>query len=150
MGGSIKLQRSIIINAPGEKIWPFLVEPQRIIQWCSPVKVIRLTGPQSAGLGTTFYFEEKACGMMMKLNFTVTEWVLHSSVAFKLTAGNLVNSYSQRYTIVATPSGSCCTCFEEVSLPFGILGTIAGRVRKFTSIHLLDTMLLNLKNTAEL
>ena len=145
----MKLCRSIVIAATGEKIWPFLVEPEKIIKWCTPINIIRLTSQQRVGLGTTFYFEEKAVGRMMKLHFVVTEWVLNQSVAFKMTSGNLVKRYEQRYTIEDIPSGSRCTCFEEVTLPYGVLGILAGQYRRFTSKGLLDRMLLNLKNVVE-
>ena len=85
----------------------------------------------------------------MKLHFVVTEWVLNQSVAFKMTSGNVVKSYEQRYTIETIPSGSRCTCFEEVTLPYGILGKLAVLFRKFTSNRLLDNMLLNLKYAVE-
>jgi len=100
----MKLRRSIIIKATGEKIWPFLVEPEKIIKWCTPINIIRLTSQQSSGLRTTFYFEERAVGRLMKLHFIVTEWVLNRSVAFKMTSGNVVKGYEQRYTIEDIPS----------------------------------------------
>ena len=146
----MKLRRSIIIKATGEEIWPFLVEPEKIIKWCTPINVISHTSQQHSGLRTTFYFEEKAVGRMMKLHFVVTEWVLNRSVAFKMTSGNVVKSYNQRYTIETIPSGSRCTCFEEVTLPYGILGKFAGLFRRFTSNRLLDRMLLNLKYAVEI
>ncbi len=31
----MKVQRSIEIAAPPEKIWPFLVEPEKILKWCN-------------------------------------------------------------------------------------------------------------------
>jgi len=145
----MKLRRSIVIKATRENIWPFLVDPEKIIKWCTPVNVIRHTSPQHSGLRTAFYFEEKAVGRIMKLQFVVTEWVLNRSVAFKMTSGNVVKSYEQRYTIESVPSGSCCTCYEEVTLPYGILGKFAGLFRKFTSNKLLDRMLLNLKYAVE-
>jgi len=145
----MKLRRSIVIKATEEKIWPFLVDPEKIIKWCTPINIIRHTGQQRNGLGASFYFEEKAVGRMMKLHFVVTEWVLNRSVAFKMTSGNVVKSYKQRYTIETVPSGSRCTCFEEVTLPYGILGKFAGLFRRFTSNRLLDSMLLNIKYAVE-
>jgi uncharacterized protein YndB with AHSA1/START domain len=145
----MKLKRSIDIGATQEKIWRFLVEPESIKKWCTPVTEIHYTGKLYGGLGTSFYFEEKAAGRMMKLNFVVTEWVMYRSVAFKMTSGNLVKNYEQRYTIESIPTGTRCTCFEDVKLPYGIIGRLAGLIRRFTSNGLLDGMLLNLKNAAE-
>lgn len=69
----MKVQRSIEIAAPPEKIWPFLVEPDKILKWCITLEKFEYTGEQRSGVGTPFYFEEKAAGGLMKLNFVVTE-----------------------------------------------------------------------------
>jgi len=83
------------------------------------------------------------------MDFLVTEWTANESVAFKMTAGNIVKGYEQRYTIRPVPSGSLFTCFEDVKLPYGILGRAAGLLRRFTSEARLITMLGKLKTLAE-
>lgn len=95
----MKIQKSIEIAAVAEKIWPFLVEPANIVKWCSTVKRILHTSEQRSGLRAPFYFEEKAVGRLMKLHFVVSEWVVNRSVAFKMTSGNLVKGYEQKYTL---------------------------------------------------
>jgi len=100
-------------------------------------------------MGTIFYFEEMALGRLMMMNFVVTEWVVNESVAYRMTSGNIVKGYEQRYTIEATQDGSRFTCFEDVKLPYGILGKVVGLFRRSTSKNLLDEMLLNLKRMAE-
>jgi hypothetical protein len=145
----MKVQRSIVIKAPAEKIWPLLTEPENIIRWCTPVVRILRTGEQHSGLGTTFYFEERAVGRLMKLNFVVTEWISNQTVTFKMTSGNLVKGYQQRYTLETTPAGIKVSCFENVILPFGILGKFAGLFRIPVSNGLLTRMLIELKVLAE-
>ena len=145
----LKIQKSIEIKAVAEKIWPLLAEPANIIKWCSPVKRIFRTGKQRSGLGTTFYFEERAVGQLMKLNFVVTEWVVNRSVTFKMTSGNLVKGYEQRYTLETIPTGLRVTCFEKVKLPFGILGKFAEIFRRPVSEGHLERMLAELKIMGE-
>ncbi len=145
----MKIHRSIEIAAKAEKIWPFLVEPERILEWCIPIKTIRHTSEQRDGIGTLFYFEERAIGRLMKLNFIVTEWIVNERVAFKMTSGNVVKGYEQRYTIVASSSGSRLTCAEDIKLPYGILGKIAGLFRRSISEAHLEHMLAKLKNVVE-
>jgi hypothetical protein len=145
----MKINRSIDIYAPGKTIWPFLVEPERISKWCLPAKKFDRNSVQQNGIGTTFYFEERAAGRLMKLNFVVTEWVINKSVAFKMTDGNFVTGYEQRYTIENTGSVSRCTCFEYVKLPYGIIGHTALLLRRHFSEKLLDAMLSRLKILAE-
>jgi uncharacterized protein YndB with AHSA1/START domain len=145
----MRIQKSIEIKAVAEKIWPLLSEPANIAKWCSPAKKMRRTNEQHTGLGTTFYFEERAVGRLMKLNFIVTEWFENHSVTFKMTSGNLVKGYEQRYTLETTKTGIRVTCFEKVKLPFGILGKCFGLFRRpFSEGHLVR-MLAELKVMGE-
>ena len=145
----MKLQKSIAIAAAPEKIWPLLVEPEGIKQWCGPVQRIFYTSEQHGGMGTPFYFEERAVGRLMKLHFVVTEWVVNRSVAYKMTSGNLVKGYEQRYTLESAPTGIRVTCFENVILPFGLLGKFIELFRRPVSEAHLEGMLVNLKSLAE-
>jgi hypothetical protein len=145
----MKIHRSIEIGATNKKIWPFLIDPEKILKWCAPAKKFDRTGEQQGGLGTTFYFEERAAGRLMKLHFVVTEWVVNERVAFKMTSGNVVKGYEQRYLIETIPSGSRCTCYEDVKLPYGIFGQFALLFRRRFSEGLLDVMLGKLKVLAE-
>ena len=58
----------------------------------------------------------------MKLYFVVTEWNFNRSFAFTMIAGDLVKGYEQKYTLLPTLRGTKLTCFENVTLPFGIHG----------------------------
>ncbi len=145
----MKIQSSINIAAREEKIWPFLVEPEKTIKWAVTLKKINFTSDQHSGLNTSFYFEERAVGVLMKLHLITTEWVFGKSVAFQMTSGNFVRGYQQRYTIEPTPAGSLFTCFEDVKLPYGILGKFAGLFRRSRSQSHLRHMLVALKCLAE-
>ncbi len=145
----MKIHRSIAIAAVAEKIWPFLVEPEKILKWCITIEKLRHTSEQRGGLRTPFYFEERAAGRLMKLNFVFTEWVANQSVAFRMTSGNLVRGFEQRYTIEAIPLGSRFTCTEDIKLPYGILGKVAGLFRRSVSEAHLEHMLVKLKSLAE-
>jgi hypothetical protein len=88
-------------------------------------------------------------GRLMKLNFIVTEWVVNKSVSFKMTSGNFVKGYEQRYTLETIPFGVKVTCFENVTLPFGILGKFAELFRRAVSEGHLERMLAELKTLGE-
>jgi hypothetical protein len=125
-----------------------LVEPENILKWC-PVEVIRYSGVQHTGINTRFYFEERAIWRLLKMNFVVTEWVVNKCVAFKMTSGDFVKGYEQRYTIESASKGNLFTCVENVKMPYGFLGKIGGLMRQSISEGRLDTMLLKLKVKAE-
>ena len=145
----MKVQKSIKVAAPPEKIWPFLVEPEKILKWCITFLKFEHTSDQNNGVGKTFYIEEKAGGPLMKLNFKITEWMENEKVAFRMTSGSFVKDYFQSWTIQAIPSGSRFTFAEEVVLPYGIIGKIMGSVAQRGSEATVGKMLYKLKSLAE-
>ena len=145
----MKVQKSIEIAAPPDKIWPFLIEPEKILKWCITFLKFEYTGEQRSGVGTTFYLEEKAGGPLMKLNFRITEWVENERVAFSMISGTFVKGYEQSWTVEATPSGSRFTFTEEVKLPYGIIGKIMGLFAQRGSEATVGKMLSELKSLAE-
>ena len=145
----MKVQKSIEITVPPEKIWPFLVEPDKILKWCITFVKFEYTSEQHSGVGATFYLEEKAGGPLMKLNFRITEWIENEKIAFIMTSGNFVKDYNQSWTVQAIPSGSRFTFMEEVMLPFGIIGKIMGPVAQHGSEATVEKMLPKLKNLVE-
>jgi len=146
----MRVERSIEIAAPPEKIWPFLVEPDKILKWCITFQKFEYAGGQRSGVGTPLYIEEKAVPMpLMKLNFTVTDWAENKKLAFKMSSGTGVKSYEQSWNIESTPSGSRFTFMEEVELPFGILGKFIGVVGQRSSVATVGKMLPILKSQAE-
>ncbi len=146
----MRVERSIEIAAPPEKIWPYLVEPEKILKWCITFKKFEYTSEQRSGVGTPFYIEEKAGPIpLMKLNFKVTEWVENERLAFSLTSGTGVKGYEQKWIEEATPTGSRFTFMEDVELPFGIIGKLMGLVGRRSSEAHVREMLVKLKSLAE-
>jgi uncharacterized protein YndB with AHSA1/START domain len=145
----MNVQGSIDIAAPPNKIWPFLVEPEKIMKWCITYQKFEYTGDKRSGVGSTFYVEEKAGGPLMKLNFTATDWVENQKLALKMTSGNFVKGYEQKMTLEPTPSGSKFTFAEDVKLPYGVIGSIIGFLGKSSSQAHVKEALNKLKNLAE-
>jgi len=146
----MRVQRSVEIAAPPEKIWPFMVEPEKILKWCITFRKFEYSGDQRSGVGTTIYIEEKAGPMpLMKLNFTVTEWAENERLAFSITSGSSIKGYDQRWTIETTPSGSRFTFMENFELPFGIIGKLIGPLAQRSSGATVGKMLAKLKSLSE-
>ena len=145
----MKVQRSVEIFAPPEKIWPFLIEPEKIMKWFSLLKKFEYTGEKRAGIGTTFYYEEKSGGQNMKLNYKVTDWTENKKLAFGVTSGSLKKD-DQVWSIEATPTGSKFAMFEDLEMPMGILGKIIGATIGGNMIGgNMEKILTNLKKSVE-
>ena len=145
----MRVQRSIEIAAPPEKIWPFLVEPDKILKWFYLLQKFEYTSEQRSGVGTPFYYEEKSAGRLMKFNFKVTEWVENERLAFVMTSGSLKKD-DQVWSMEVTPSGSRFTLTEDIEMPWGVIGKIMGAlfVSRMVGKHL-EEMLTKLKSLAE-
>jgi uncharacterized protein YndB with AHSA1/START domain len=145
----MRVQRSIEIAAPPQKIWPFLVEPEKILKWFNLLRKFEYTGDKRSGVGTTFYYEEKSGGQLMKLNYAVTEWAENKKLAFSVTSGSLKKD-DQVWSIEAIPSGSRFTMFEDLEMPMGIIGKIIGALFGGMMIGKnMEKILANLKSLAE-
>ena len=145
----MKVQRSVEIAAPPEKIWPFLIEPEKIMKWFNLLQKFEYTGDTRSGAGTTFYYEEKSGGQLMRLNYKVTEWTENKKLAFSVTSGSLKKD-DQVWSIEALPSGSKFTMFEDLEMPMGIIGKIIGATFGSRMIGKnMEKILANLKRMAE-
>jgi len=145
----MRVQKSIEIAAPPEKIWPFFTNPDKILQWSITFKKFEYTGEQRSGVGTPIYIEEKAGGPLMKMNFQVTEWTENRKLAMKMTSGPMMKSYEQQWTLEPSPGGATFTFAEEIELPLGAIGRLMGRMVEGSSRAFVDRMLPRLKSLAE-
>ena len=145
----MKVERSIEMLAPPEAIWPLLTDPERILKWFNLLRRFEYTGDRREGVGTTFYYEEKSGGRLMKLNYVVTEWSQNQKLAFRVTSGSLKKD-DQVWSIEAILSGSRFTMFEDLEMPLGIVGKIVGLLFGGMMIgRSMEKILANLKRMAE-
>jgi uncharacterized protein YndB with AHSA1/START domain len=145
----MKIERSIEIAAPPERIWPYFIEPKRILQWSITFREFQFAGEQQRGVGTSLYIEEKASGPLMKMNFEIIEWVENERIRLKMISGAPLKSYEQLWTLEPTDAGSVFTFFEEIVFPLGILGKLIGSVGKGSSYKLVAEMQSKLKSLVE-
>ncbi len=144
----MKGQRSIEIAAPPEKVWPFLAEPEKVLQWYFLLRKFEYTGEQR-GVGAPLYYEERASGQTIKLNCVVTEWAKNEKLAFKMNSGTMMKSYEERWTVEATPSGSRFTLIYKGELSYGILGKLMGAMGQRSSDAHVKEILDRLKSLVE-
>jgi uncharacterized protein YndB with AHSA1/START domain len=144
----MKVQKSIEIMAPPENIWPFMTEPEKIRGWYTPLQEFKYTGDRPGEVGTPLFFQEKVATGIMKLDCEVTENKKNESFAFKMTSGNMMKSYEERWLVEATPSGSRFTFTEQGEIP-GFGGRLMGPIAQIMSGATVNKMLKTLKSQVE-
>ena len=145
----MKVERSVEIAASPEKIWPFLVEPEKILQWYIPLQRFEYSSEQRSSIGAPLCFEEKVAGRLMKLSCVVTEWVENERFAFRMTSGSMMKRYEERWTVATTSSGSKFTFMEQGELPYGIVGKVIEPLAQRMSGSTIDKILVKLKSLVE-
>ena len=145
----MRIERSIEAAASPQRVWPLLVEPEKIVRWFTLLEKFEYTGDQRRGAGTTFHYEERSGRRLMKLDYRVTDWVENGRLAFSLVSGPLPKD-DQVWRIEVVPNGSKVTLEENLELPGGVFGKLllAMVVGRTIGKHL-DEMLVNLKTLAE-
>ncbi len=145
----MKAQESIDIAAPPAKIWPFLIDPHKVMQWCITFRKFEYCGEQRSGAGAPVYIEEDAGTGLTKMEFVVREWKENEKLALGMVSGANYRSYEQQLVLEPTPTGSRFTYGEEIVLPFGVLGRLIGLAAEQMSRRTLRQMLVKLKALAE-
>ncbi len=145
----MKVSASIEIAASPSKVWPFLVDPERVLKWCVTFKKFEYCGEPRSGPGTPLYIEEDAGNGLTKMDFVVQDWKENERLALRMVSGASYKSYEQYLSLEPTAGGSRFTYTEELVLPYGILGQMIGLIAERMSAKTLRTMLSKLKTLAE-
>lgn len=145
----MKVEKSIEIVQTPSIIWPFLVNPEKIPLWFDTFKKCEYTSEKHAGIGTTYYVEEKVPGPLRKINFKATTWDENEKLTLKMTSGKNVSSYEIRWNIETRSDGTVFHFFEEVGMPFGPIGKILGKIGQRKGERMVEGMLLKLKDLSE-
>lgn len=145
----MKIQRSVETTAPPSRVWPLLVQPVAIRRWFTLLESFEYTSDPPHGVGSTFRYEERSGGRLMKCEYRVTEWAEEERFAFTLVAGPMARD-DQVWRVEPLPAGSRITLEEDVELGGGIFGRMLLKlgVGRMIGGHL-EEMLANLKALAE-
>ncbi len=121
----MQVQMSVDIEAPPEKVWPYLVEPEKAMEWYTMLKKFEYTNGEG-GPDSTFYWEEDVRGKIYSNHFKTTEWVENRVFAYEMTSGNFFKAYSERWEIKPTETGSQFSFLDTQVFPYGFFGKIMG------------------------
>ena len=145
----MEVQKSVAINAPPDRVWTFLSDPERILQWYLPLQRFEYVSDVRREVGAPFRFEEKVAGRVMTLECVVTEWTEPQRFSFEMTSGDMMKSYREAWTVEPTPSGSRFTFAEQGALANRMLDRVAGPLAERMSGATIKKMLAKLKMLAE-
>ena len=144
----MKVEKSIEIAAPPEKIWSLVSQRENLLRWHPRAQRFDFIGEQHSGVGATFYMEGKGDGGAMRSVCEITEWQENKKFAFHEILG-MTKKFDAAFTIEATETGSRLTMLWDTVLPYWIIGKIMLLFFRKQWAKMTDQMLTNIKRLAE-
>jgi len=144
----VKVSMSVDIDAPPERVWPYLVEPEKTKSWYTMLEKFEYTS-DGPGPDSTFYWEEDVRGKIYWNHFRTTEWVENRVFAYEMTSSSFFKSYTERWLIEPTDSGCSFSLNDDMVFPYGLWGKVMGFFGELMAKKSTEQVLQNLKRLAE-
>jgi len=147
-GGTLtRIERSIEIKSPPEKVWPLLLW-ERCAEYNPSIKSVKSTSEKKRGVGATAHVLGKGDGQKFEYDIEVTEYVENDKCAWRTTSGDWTALGSN--ILKPTEAGTELTMMIDYQLPYSLLGKIIDKLRVRKSIERnIETALENIKSIVE-
>jgi len=140
-----RIEKTIEIKAPVEKVWALIFDLERIPEWAKGYTEKEIiTSKQRTGVGTTTHEVGVSFGKPYEKDFIVTEWVEKEKISFKSTSGW---PWHGSWIMKPTEEGTLFTYVADFDLPFK-----AERLREVFGKRyekLIQEWIQNIKNIVE-
>jgi uncharacterized membrane protein len=121
-----RIEKSVDINAPAEKIWP-MVYWDRVPEWMDQIKKAAYTSEYKDRLGATAHVIGEAGGIRAEWDAETTEWVENEKFGWRTFAGSFTGFGSM--TLTPIRAGTKATFLMDYDLPYSFLGKLVDRLR---------------------
>jgi uncharacterized membrane protein len=121
-----KIEKSIDIEAPPEKIWP-MVYWDKIPQWMDIIPKAEFTSKNKDGLGAIAHVNGEAGGIKSEWVAETTEWNENKRFAWRTLSGTFTAFGSM--TLTPTKTGTRATIIMDYDLPYSFLGKLVDKLR---------------------
>ena len=144
----MKVEQSIEIAAPPEKLWPLLFKRDNLLKWHPNAQEFDYIGDQHSGVGAKFYMVGKSGGRPMRSACEITEWQENKKFTFHEIWG-MTKKFETEFSIEPTKGGSRITIVWDTVMPYWVIGQIMLMLFRKQWIKMTDKMLVNIKKLAE-
>jgi len=139
-----KVERSITINAPVEKVFAYIEDPMNELEWIpSLVEVQDVTG---RGVETHFRWAYKMAGMRLEGESTNTEYIPNERIVTQ-SKGDIVSTWT--LTFESHDGGTKLNFVIEYTIPVPVLGKLAEALVLRQNEREADLALANIKDRME-
>ncbi len=139
-----KVKRSILVNAPAEKVYNYLVDYKNQPDWIP--SSVEVWGGSEPGVGQSFKWKYKLAGVLIEGVSTVTELVPNKRMGFK-TKGGVASEW---LLVVDVKDGVTEVELNiEYTIPVPVLGKVAEKIVLKRNEREADLAMENIKEIME-
>ena len=139
-----KVQRTISINAPVEKVFAYIADPMNTPEWVpSMMEVKDVIG---SGVGQHYRWTYKMAGVRIQGESTVTEHVPNERRVMQ-SKGGIVSTWD--FNLESQDAGTKLTVDIEYTIPVPVLGKLAEKLVLKRNEREADLAMANLKENIE-
>jgi coenzyme Q-binding protein COQ10 len=118
-----KVERSITLNAPVDKVFTYISNPANEMEWFTSISDIRDIKGQ--GVGQKYGFTYKLAGLPLKGESEVLEYTLNQRYVTK-SKGGMVSTWT--WTFSSEDSGTRLNVVVEYTIPVPVLGKVGEKL----------------------
>ena len=142
-----RVEKSIEVNVPPEKIWP-LVKWENVPEVFESLKKMEWTSEEHNKVGSTLHLTTEVAGVKQESDVEITDWVENEKAGWRTIGGNAKIIFSSTFS--PTKNGTKVTFTQDYELPYSILGKIIDKLRFHKAIEKdTENALIKLKAMAE-
>jgi uncharacterized membrane protein len=121
-----RIEQSIEINAPPEKVWSF-INWDNVPKLYDSVKKVEWTSEEHNKVGATLHFTTELAGAKGEADAEIKEWTENKKASWRTTSGSPTMIYNA--TLEPTQAGTKATFVADYELPYSVLGKIIDKLR---------------------
>jgi uncharacterized membrane protein len=139
-----RLEKTVVINAPVEKVFSYLEDPNNGPEWIpGMVETREVTG---SGVGKHYHWTYKMAGMRFDGETTITEQVENERIVYE-SKGGISSIWT--HTFQPSDSGTRFKMAIEYTIPVPVLGKLAEKLVLKRNEREADLAMENLKERLE-
>jgi uncharacterized membrane protein len=139
-----KVERSITINAPVEKVFNYIEDPMNNPEWVP--SVMEATDVSGSGVGQHHRWKYKMAGVLLKGETTVTEYIPNERIVSQI-KGGVTSTWIQSFK--TQDGGTIMELDIEYTIPIPVLGKLAEKIVLKRNEREADLAMTNVKEKME-
>ncbi|UCH46443.1 MAG: SRPBCC family protein [Betaproteobacteria bacterium] len=141
-----KIERTIEINAPVEKVFAYIAEPMSMLEYLPEMMEVKDVDLNEEGVGSRYRWSYKLAGIRFEGESVVTEFVPNRRRVSKTKRG-IVSTWAWNFE--ASDSGTKLSLTVEYAIPVPVLGKLGEAFMLRQQEAMADLVMANIKARME-